>query len=172
MNILDLIIVIVALVGFVLGYKDGFVRKLIGLIGFGLGIYLAVKFASALGKIVENNFGIEFYLSQIIAGIMIFIAVIVIFAIIKRLVHPFDKVNNWINQILGGLFGAVQILFFLSAVFFLMNVFNAPSKNIRQKSFLYHKVFNIIPGTINYLNNYTPKTKEIIKDYINEKDSI
>ncbi len=172
MNILDLIIVIVALVGFVLGYKDGFVRKLIGLIGFGLGIYLAVKFAPALGKIIENNFGIEFYLSQIIAGIMIFIAVIIIFAVIKRIVHPFDKVNNWINQLLGGLFGSVQILFFLSAIFFLMNVFNAPSKNITQKSFLYHKVYDIIPDTINYLNDYTPKTKEIIKDYINEKDSI
>ncbi len=172
MNILDLIIVIVALVGFVLGFKDGFVRKLIGLIGFGLGIYLAVKFASILGKYIEKTFAIEFYLSQIIAGIMIFLAVILIFAIIKRLVHPFDKVNNWINQLLGGFFGAVQILFFLSAVFFLMNIFNAPSKKITQKSYLYPKVYNIIPDTINYLNDYTPKAKEMIKDYINEKDSI
>ncbi len=172
MNIIDIIIFAVTAVGFVLGFKDGFIRKIIGLFGFGLGIFLAIKFASVFGKFIERIFGIEFYLSQIFAGILIFLATILIFSIIKRLVHPFDKVNNIVNQIVGGLFGAVQILFFLSAVFFLMNIFNAPSKNITQKSFLYKKIYNIIPDTINYLNNYTPKTKEIIKDYINEKDSL
>ena len=121
---------------------------------------------------IDNFFGIEFYLSKIIAGILIFLCVVVIFSIIKRLVHPFDKVNNLINQIAGGVVGVVQILFFLSAVFFLLNIFNAPSQKVRKSSLFYQKVYNIIPSAIDYLNNYTPETKKFIKEYINEKDSL
>ena len=171
MNLLDIIIILIAIVGFILGFKDGFIRKIIGLIGFGLGIFLAVKLSGSLGKIFEKTFGIEYYLSEIIAGIVIFLFIIFLSSMIKRVVHPFDKVNNLINQIMGGAVGAIQILFFVSAVLFLMNIFNAPSKSIKGSSFFYDMVYSIIPKTVNYVNNYTPKTKEIIKDYINEKDT-
>ena len=172
MNLIDIIIIVVAAVGFILGFKDGFVRKIIGLVGFAAAIFLAVKFAISFGKIIVNITGIEIYLSEIIGGIIIFFSVIFLFSIIKRLVHPFDKVNNLINQILGGVVGTIQILFFLSAIFFLMNIFNAPSKEATKKSIFYKKIYNIIPLTIDYLNSYTPKTKELIKNYINEKDTI
>lgn len=171
MNLLDIIIILIALIGFILGYKDGFIRKVIGLIGFGLGIFFSVKLAGELGKILEKIFGIEFYLSEIIAGIIIFLFIIFLSSVIKRIVHPFDKVNNLINQIIGGAVGVIQILYFVSALLFLMNIFNAPSKRIKGSSLLYNTIYNIIPSTVNYLNNYTPKTKEIIKDYINEKDT-
>ena len=171
MNLLDIIIVLIIFIGFILGFKDGFIRKLIGLIGFGLGIFLSIKFADSLGKIFEKLFGIEFYLSEIIAGILIFLFIIFLSSVIKRVVHPFDKVNNLINQITGGIVGAIQILFFISALLFLMNIFNAPSKKMKESSFLYGRVYNIIPATVNYVNHYTPKTKEIIKNYINEKDT-
>ena len=172
MNVIDIIILAVVLVGFILGFKDGFVRKLIGLIGFGLAIFLAVKFAVTVGQVIEKLFGIELYLSEILGGVLIFLAVIFIFSVIKRLVHPFDKVNNLVNQIMGGIVGAIQILFFLSALFFLMNIFSAPSKKAKEASMFYGDVYRIVPLTIDYLNSYTPKTKEIIKDYINDKDSL
>ena len=172
MNLLDYIIIAVALIGFILGFKDGFIRKVIGFVGFCLAIYLAAKFSVSLGKVVENISGIELYLSQIIAGIVIFIGVMALTSLIKRLIHPFDKVNGLVNQIAGGAIGTIQILFFLSAVFFLLNIFNAPSKGSIKGSLLYKKVFNIIPDTINYLNSYTPETKKIFKDYFNEKDSV
>jgi len=171
LNLLDIIIIVVILIGFVLGFKDGFVRKLIGFVGFALAIFLAAKFAGVFGLFIEHHFGIEIYLSQIIGGIVIFIAVMIITSIVKRLVHPFDKVSGLLNQILGGAVGAIQILFFLSAVFFLLSIFDAPSKTAINESKLYKPVHNIIPVTVNYLNNYTPETKEIIKDYFNEKDS-
>jgi membrane protein required for colicin V production len=171
LNLLDVIIIIIALIGFILGFKDGFVRKLIGLIGFGLGIFFAVKLASSFGKVLEKIFSIEFYLSEIIAGIVIFLFIIFLSSVVKRIVHPFDKVNNLINQIIGGAIGVIQILFFVSALLFLLNIFNAPSKKTKESSLLYNKIYNIIPSTVDYLNNYTPKTKEIIKDYINEKDT-
>ena len=46
---------------------------IIGLIGFGLAIILAIMFKDGLGEMVEYAFDIEIYLAQIIAGIAIFL---------------------------------------------------------------------------------------------------
>ena len=172
MNFIDIVVVVVVIIGFILGFKDGCVRKLIGLVGFALAILLAAKYAFVIGQKINDYLGIEYYLSKIIAGIVIFFAVIILFAVLKRIVHPFDKVNNLLNQIMGGLLGAIQILFFLSGVFFILNVFNTPPEKVRKNSLLYQKVYDIIPYTLNYINSYTPKTKELIKDYINQKDTV
>jgi membrane protein required for colicin V production len=171
-TIIDLVIILILAAGFILGYKDGLVRKIVGFIGFILAIYLALKFASGMGHLLEKAFGIEYYLAEILGGMIIFFLILVIFAVLKRIVHPFDRVNNVINQLLGGLVGAVQILFFISAVFFLLNVFSVPDKNSQDESLLYKNVYNVIPVTIDYMSDYTPETKKVIKDYINDKDTL
>ena len=172
MNVLDFVIIGIFLVGFILGYKDGFIRKIIGFIGFIAAIFLTAIFYLRFGMLIESVLGLEIYLAKIVAGLLIFLVVMFIFAVLKRVIHPFDKVNNFLNQILGGAIGAVQILFFMSAVFFLLNVFDVPSKQTAAKSTFYSKVYSILPVTIDFLDNYTPKTKELLQDYINEKDTL
>lgn len=172
MNLVDLIIFVIALIGFILGFKDGFVRKLIGFIGFVLAIFLAIKFAPQLGKILEETFAIEYYLSELIAGAIIFIGIIIVFAILKRVVHPYDKINNLVNQVIGGLMGTIQILFFLSAALYILNIFNVPSNDAKKGSLVYKPVFNIIPASIDLVSMYTPDAKKRIKEYINDKDTL
>ena len=172
MNLIDALILVGLLIGFILGFKDGFVRKLIGIIGFAIAVFCAVYLSGNLGLMIENAFKIEFYLSEIIAGILIFFGIIIIFTIIKRVVHPFDKVNNLINQLVGGMVGIIQILYFLSALFLILNVFNFPSKESKKTSYFYENTFKVIPITIDYLSTYTPQPKQIIKDYIERKDSL
>jgi membrane protein required for colicin V production len=172
MNLVDLIIFIIALVGFILGFKDGFVRKLIGFIGFVVAVFLAIKYASWMGKIIEATFAIEYYLSEIIAGVIIFTVIILVFAILKRVVHPFDKVNNLANQLVGGVMGMIQILFFLSAALYILNVFNVPSNEAKKGSLVYKPVYNIIPVSVDMISKYTPDAKKRIEDYINDKDTL
>jgi membrane protein required for colicin V production len=172
LNILDLILLLIIVVGFILGFKDGFVRKLIGLIGFGLAIFLAITFASNLGRLIKSITGIEIYLSEIMSGIIIFLVVIFIFSLIKRFVHPFDKVNNLVNQITGGFVGGIQILFFLSGFLIILNIFSTPGKETKNNSFLYDKVYNIIPATIEFLGKYEAEPKKMIKDYIRDRDTL
>lgn len=172
MTILDIVIIAVLLIGFILGYKDGFIRKLIGLIGLAVAIFLAVFFATAVGRFIESFLGIEFYLSEIIGGAAVFLLVMIVISILKRIVHPFDKVNNLINQILGGAVGFIQVLFFLSAVFIILKIFDLPGEETTKSSLVYTPVYRVIPFTIDYLQDYTPDSKKLIKNYIIEKDSI
>jgi membrane protein required for colicin V production len=171
LNPVDVIIVAAVLIGFILGYKDGFVRKLIGIIGFALAIISAAVLKDDLGRLIENAFGMEFYLAEITGGVLIFFTIILIFTLLKRVIHPFDKVNNLINQLIGGVVGVIQLLYFLSAIFLLLNVFDIPGKNVKNESAFYSDTYQIIPVTIEFLNSYTPQTKEIFEEYMKDQDS-
>jgi len=168
--LLDILILVSVIVGFILGFKDGFIRKLVGLAGFILAVIAAVFFAGKLGKLIESLFGIEYYLAEIIGGLIIFFSILALFMFLKRVVHPFDKVNNLLNQIVGGIVGSIQILYFLSAIFIIVNVFNLPNKQTREQSLFYKLTYQVIPLTIEYLSNYTPQPRKLIEEYINEKD--
>ena len=172
MILLDALIIAGIIIGFILGFKDGFIRKLIGIAGFILAVVAAVFFAGKLGLLIESIFRIEYYLAEIIGGLFIFFSIMIIFMVLKRVVHPFDKVNNLVNQIVGGIVGSIQILYFLSAIFIVVNIFDLPDKDTRQKSIFYYNTLKVIPFTIQYLSNYTPQPRKLIEEYINEKDTL
>lgn len=171
MNFIDLIIIAVVVIGFILGFKDGFVRKLIGITGFIVAIILAVLLSNSFGKFIESVFGIEYYLAELLGGVLVFVAIMIVTTILKRVVHPFDKVNNLINQLVGGFVGVIQLLFLMSAILLLLNIFDFPNKKTQNSSILYKYAYGIIPTSINFLKDYTPNTEDLIKDYINHKDS-
>ncbi len=170
MNFIDYIIIGFIVIGFVLGFRDGLVRKIIGVLGVIIGIALAFEFSNNLAVILAPFLNDEIYLAEIVSGFLIFFVTLFVFAIIKRVVHPFDKINKFINQLLGGIAGVVQIVFIISAFLLLLNVFNIPAKSSRESSLLYRKTYNIIPSSIDLIMGSNSKAENFIKDYIESQD--
>lgn len=166
MNYIDYIILALIAVGFILGFKDGLVRKIIGLLGIFAGIFLAVKFSDRFGKMLSPLLDDEQYLAEIIGAVIIFLVCILVASIIKRLVHPHDKVNKFVNQFLGGLTGIIQMVFFTSVVFLFLSLFKFPAKETSKNSLLYSSVYSIVPSTIEFLIG----GKDFVKEYIENKD--
>ncbi len=171
MNFVDYIIIVVILIGFLLGFKDGLLRKIIGLIGLILGVVLAYKFAGPFGRFLNSFFNHDEYLSNVIAGILIFLTVVLIASILKRIVHPVDKVNRLLNQTLGGIIGAIQITFFVSAVLLFLNVFQVPNSHQRAGSITYSFVSDLIPKTVDLMLGHNANPTDYIKELIEKKDA-
>jgi uncharacterized membrane protein required for colicin V production len=121
---------------------------------------------------VGRDLLLEPYLSEILAGFSIFLSILIMASFLKRVIHPFDKVNNLINRIVGGVIGTIQMLIFISAALYLLNIFDFPDDKVKSDSFLYGSVSKILPFAVNSLQAITPDAKESIKEYIIEKDSI
>ncbi len=172
MNYIDYIIIAFALIGFLLGFKDGLIRKIIGLIGLIAGIALAFEFSDKIGKFLTPFFNNDEYLAGVISGILIFLIIVFIASIIKRIVHPLDKLNKFINQFIGGLIGIIQIVFFLSAIFLFMDIFKIPDDKSRKDSILYSTVYDLIPNTIDLVIGHRAKATDIIKNFIESQDTI
>ncbi len=154
------------LIGFLLGFKDGLIRKIIGLIGLFVAIFVAYQYSGFLGKILLPIFNEDKSLSDIFAGILMFFIVVLLFSVIKRIVHPLDQVNKLLNQVLGGIAGVLQVLFFVSAVFLLLKVFNIPGKETKDSSMMYQKVYFIVPSTINFIFGDKSNTQDFIQQFI------
>ncbi len=166
MNYLDYFIFVIVAIGFILGAKDGFVRKIIGVVGLILAIFISFYFAGTLGAVVNQHLIDDIYLSEIVAGLGIFIISIIIVSVLKRVIHPLDKVNKFVNQILGGIAGSVQMLFFLGILFFVTNIFSFPSNSDRTESLLYRGVYRLIPSTISFIFGEDFKAKEYFEEKI------
>ena len=171
MNYIDYIIITIVLIGFILGYKDGLIRKFIGLIGLIVAILLAVNYSGGLGEYLAPMFNNEIYLAKIVSGFVVFFATILAFAILKRLIHPSDKVNKFLNQLLGGIAGTLQIIFFLSVFLLLLNAISIPSEEDINESLFYSPVYSVIPSTIDLIVGADFKTEGFIKDYIDSKNN-
>ncbi len=166
MNYIDIILLIFLVIAFILGFKDGFVRKIIGTLGFFLAIFLAILFYDYIGLLLNSILQIEIQFANIIGGFLIFIFIIILTSILKRIVHPFDRVNNLINQFTGGIIGVIQILFFLSALLYVLNIFTFPSEKDKNKSLIYSKIYIILPKSITFIEKQTPSTKNKIENYL------
>ncbi|MBI3124322.1 MAG: CvpA family protein [Ignavibacteriales bacterium] len=171
MNYLDYIILVIVIVGFILGFKDGLVRKIIGLIGLIVAIVLAFQLGGKVGKLFTSFFNQDDYLASLISGIIIFLGVLLITSIVKRIIHPTDKVNNLINQTLGGLIGVIQILYFTSTICLFLNIFAYPKTGDREDSTFYNSVLNLIPKTTDFIIGNRSKAAEVIKEYIEKDDA-
>lgn len=171
MNYIDFIILIFIALGFLLGFKDGLVRKLIGLIGFIVSIAAAFQYSSALGKLITPLINNEYYLAELIAGMLIFLIGILITSIIKRIIHPVDKVNKFLNQMLGGLAGGIQMAFFISIALILLNIFHMPKNESKDSSLLYYKEYNLIPATVKLFLGDQAKVKNFFIKFIESRDS-
>jgi len=171
LNYLDYIIFVIVLIGFILGFKDGLIRKIIGLIGLIVAIVLAFQLGGKVGKLFTSFFNQDDYLASLISGIVIFLGVLLITSIVKRIIHPTDKVNNIINQTLGGLIGVIQILFFTSTLCLFLNIFGFPKKDDRDQATFYNSVLNLIPKTTDYIIGNRTKATDAIRNYIENNDT-
>ena len=171
MNYIDFIILIFIALGFLLGFKDGLVRKLIGLVGFIVSIAAAFQYSSALGKLITPLINNEYYLAELIAGLLIFLVGILITSIIKRIIHPVDKVNKFLNQILGGLAGGIQMMFFISIALLFLNIFKIPKEISKEGSLFYNKAYNLVPSIVNFFLGDQAKVKNFFIKFIESRDS-
>ena len=172
MNYIDFIIIFILFIGFALGFRDGFIRKVIGLIGLVFGVILALEFYKKLGHIIAPLLNDEIYLAEIIAWLFIFIGVIFLASILKRIIHPLDKVNRFTNQLLGGISGTLQILFFISGFLLFLNVFNIPNNDDKETSILYSKVYNVIPGSIDLIIGKDSEAMNLVKEFIEQSSDV
>lgn len=160
MNVIDIVLISVFVIAFIVGFKDGFIKKLFGTLGFIIALFFAYKFSDSFGVIITSFFGIEEYFAGVIAGLLIFVVTTSSISVVVRLIKPVSDINNIINRFAGGITGILQFAFFFSAAFFLLAVFDVPNKQQRKESYLYGFVSPLFPLILNKTDILSGDTKK------------
>lgn len=184
MNIVDAIIILTILAGAVMGFKHGFIRQTVSLVGFLLVLILSFIFKNQLslwmyehlpffdfwgilkGVTVVNILLYEIIAFLILLALFTIILKIILFAakIIEKILE-FTIILGIPSKILGMIVGAVEYLLFVFVVLYIVTLPIFDIKSIRDSKY----AVNILEHTP-ILSNYTEDATNILNDFVELKE--
>ena len=184
MNIIDIVILIFLGFGALIGFKRGFTRQLVSLVGIFVIIVLSFLLKNPISVFLYNNlpffnFGgifkditvLNILVYEVIAFFIVFFVLTIIFKILLTLTKIFEKILTATiilgipSKILGSILGVVQYLIYIFIVLYILSLpmFNL---NIIKDS----KVANTILDKTPILNNICEETMEVFNEIITLKE--
>ena len=146
MNVVDILIIILLIFGALLGFKRGFTRELVSLVGIFVILFLSFVLKNPISVFLYNNlpffsFGgifkdvtvLNILLYEVIAFFIVFFVLTIIFRIILGITKVFEGILNATiilgipSKILGAVLGAIQSLIY---IFFILYLLSIPTFNI------------------------------------------
>ena len=153
--VVSLVIVILLIFGFLLGFKRGFTYQLIKMLGVFIVLFLSITLKDELGLFLLNNFdvfnlnsSISIIIYQSISFIILFFIFNLILRIILKISASFEKLLKATiilgipSKILGGILGFIEYYIY---VFLVLIIVSLPIFNLDIKS-----------GVANFMLNKTP----------------
>ncbi len=152
MNTLDIVLGLILIIAFFMGFRKGLLRALSSLIGLVAAVYAAMFFSHYVEAYLIRWFewrDLDFIASFLITFVLIMIA----FSLLGRIL---TKVADFVmlgifNKIFGGLFSMLKYAFLISVIFMFVNSTNnyrilSPEK--RDSSILYEPIASIAPSIL------------------------
>ena len=119
MEILDIIVLVLLVIGLITGIKDGVVKRVLGLVGLVAGLIIGKKIYLSVAEKLMPFLGMSEKTTQIIAFALILIIVPLIFSLIAWLIGNMLKTAGlgWVNRLLGGIIGVITNALFVGLIF-------------------------------------------------------
>lgn len=167
MNIIDIIIVVILLLGLVNGFKRGLFIEITSLLGLILGVYGAIHFSYYLANVLESSVNWDASLIQIVAFAGTFLVIVIGLVMLGKVLTKIAEtiMLGFFNKVLGAIFGLLKVGLILSVMLIIFSQFNKTLKFMDgskvERSTLYEPVKNfaqwIFPKMITVIENTNEK---------------
>jgi len=151
MNIIDIILGTLLLIGLTRGLSKGLFVSLASLIALASGIYFAVHFSHIVGSYISESVAWSESTVNLTAFAITFILIILGVSLAGKILTKIADFAalGMINTLLGGLFGVLKMAFIASVIFMIINGLNQKITFIEKEtldgSTLYAPVSKIAP---------------------------
>lgn len=153
MEIIDIVILGLLLVGGIQGFRKGIIDQAVSIVALLLGIWVAIRFSNFTANflIEKLNFNTEY--TAVVAFVITFVAVVIGVHFVGKLA---EKLANavalgFVNQIAGFAVGVLLWGFVISVLLSVGNKFNMPSEQTKEQSMVYGPISKIAPAVFPYL---------------------
>jgi membrane protein required for colicin V production len=166
LNWLDIVIALIVTIPAFLGFRRGFLRKLMGIAGLIIGFVLAVRFykpvSDTLLKIVNTG--------QAVSAVLSFLLIIaVVFSLTAWIAtffaHKMNPAAGFFDRLAGAAFGFLQGILIASILVFNLTYLNFPAKEIRDASVFYSRVYPVAPAVFDRIISLSPSLKSMYEEY-------
>jgi membrane protein required for colicin V production len=161
----DILILVGILLYAALGVRDGFFRKLYGIIVFVVALIAATKLMAPFSEFLINSMEFSETTAIILAIFIVFIGVIIIASLLYRWFgkSASDTINIW-SRIFGGVLGFAQGIVAVSLILVMLGLFDIPSKEDKEGSALYEDVYQVTPNILDYTTRWLPSSKRFLDE--------
>jgi uncharacterized membrane protein required for colicin V production len=158
----------------VLGFRDGMLKKIYGIVGFWAGLVVATRCMYVVGE----SFIDVLHLSKEVSHILAFCAIFLVFVLFENFVYRRwgsndDQGHKFWSRIGGAIIGGIQGFVAVSIVLILLVILNVPSESSKQESFFYAPFVRIAPHLFDYSTTWLPESKsfvEMMKEHFQDVD--
>ena len=166
MNIIDIIITLALVFGFLKGFTKGFIIEVASLAALFLGLLGAVKFSSFIAKQLEVFFDWNPIATQTVSYLLVFILIVYgVSFLAKVLTKILSQASlGLINKFLGSIFGILKWAILISVVLFFIIKINQWIPIIDQEMISNSVLFDPITKLGEYLFNWGSKFTEALPD--------
>ncbi|MBI1807265.1 MAG: CvpA family protein [Ignavibacteria bacterium] len=165
MNTADISILLGILFFVVLGFRDGFLKKLFTALGFLGGLIIATKFMSDLGAVFSSWLNFSPDSALVMAFFTIFMFAIITVNLFYRWFGQTgsETLKVW-SRIAGGLLGGFQGAIAVSLILIMLDVFDVPEDGTKRESMLYEDSVKIAPAIFDYTTDWMPSSKKFFEE--------
>ncbi len=165
MSITDILIIVGILVYVALGVRDGFFRKIYGIIVFILGLIAATKLMTPFSELLINSMEFSEATSIFLAFFSVFIGVIIIASLLYKWFgkSASDTINVW-SRVFGGILGIAQGIVAVSLILVMLGLFDIPGEEEAEESVLYEDVYQIAPNVLDYTTHWLPSSNRFLDE--------
>ncbi len=161
---IDLVIVLPLILFMLMGFRDGIVRKLVGIGAIVLGLFMAQGFMHDVTDFMSSTVGSSQEGSPALSFSIIFFTITLATSIIYRLVSGNYKIGGVADRILGAVFGLIQGALLVSSILFMMAFSGSPSRKTVEDSRLYKPLVNLAPQILDLGAELGPGAVKNIED--------
>lgn len=163
MNILDIIILLpIAYFGW-RGFMNGFIKEILSIAGIVIAVFLTFEYMADVSRMFRPIFS-NGNQATIAAGIFIFILTVALAQLIAYAIGKFlELINiNFINKLVGLIFGTLKSGIIVSAFLLLLAGFNLPGETSRNESVSYPYVIYLAPIVFDLVSSVYPGAENFI----------
>jgi membrane protein required for colicin V production len=160
----DIVVVIIAVIGAVKGYREGFLMELFSLLGIVLGILGAFKLMGLMLVFLTNKFDIDKKVLPYVAFAIVFILIVVAVTLVGRMLKAsIDKTFlGRVDQGAGAALGLVKTVFLISVALWIVSSLNVDfPKNWTADSRVLPYVANFAPQVTAWIGEVIPAFNDI-----------
>ena len=165
MATVDILILVGLLLYALLGFRDGFFKKLFGILGILCGLIVATKFMSGLGENIMHWMDLSADVSNVLAFALLFMFSVVAVNLLFRWFGRSSKETLSIrSRFAGAVMGLAQGFVGVSLILLMFNIFEMPSEDEKGKALFYEPMTQIAPIVFDYTTAWMPSSKDFFEE--------
>lgn len=123
MSWIDLVLIVLALLGAVGGYREGFVMSVVSLLAIVVGMLLAFKLMGNVMLMLDARFEINESVLPFIAFTVVFVIVVIVVSLLGRVMKSVihETLLGSVDHMLGAVVGVAKFIFMISIFIWILD---------------------------------------------------